>query len=221
MKCWLILAAISQYTNAFSSSLPHHNCDSSLASTALYMSDAPAGSFFNKPPDKDDDDDDKKNQPDLLPTPDMFTINKKSKKVDKTRPPAKGFGVANKKKPYVAIGQPDRVKNDLTKPEFDKNGYTLYENEKTGEKKRVFDALLEYPCDFSLKVVGAKEGTFVEDMVQIVADCCKVNAKNIFFTTRDKGKWVSVTMKAPVENAEMVYQLYENIDKDSRVKFKF
>ena len=35
------------------------------------------------------------------------------------------------------------------------------------------------------------------------------------------GKWTSVTVKAPVENAEMLYSLYENIDCDPRVKFKF
>jgi len=32
---------------------------------------------------------------------------------------------------------------------------------------------------------------------------------------------LSVTVHAPVESAEMLYSLYENVDKDPRVKFKF
>jgi len=199
------------------------------------MSDGTAGSFFNKVPDKDDDDDDdEKKEPQTPPPPpssnamDVNIVQESSLKPDGMKissTAAKGFGSVNlkatKKKPYTALGPPDRQINDVTKPETDKDGYTLYENEKTGEKKRVFDALVEYPCKFSLKVVGAKEGSFIQDIVQIVADSCNVKVDDISYTTRDKGKWVSITLKAPVDSAEMLYQLYEDVDKDSRVKFKF
>ena len=144
-------------------------------------------------------------------------------------------------KPYIGIGEPDEPTppkkiNDVTKPEYDDQGYTLYTNEETGEKDRVFEALVEYPCDFSLKIVGANEGTFVDDILQVVADACGGGgggggddnddnrlspAEMIPHKTRVNGKWISVTVEAPVQNAEMLYTLYENIDKDPRVKFKF
>eukprot|EP00527_Entomoneis_sp_CCMP2396_P002585 CAMPEP_0198140964 /NCGR_PEP_ID=MMETSP1443-20131203/4043_1 /TAXON_ID=186043 /ORGANISM="Entomoneis sp., Strain CCMP2396" /LENGTH=268 /DNA_ID=CAMNT_0043803553 /DNA_START=263 /DNA_END=1069 /DNA_ORIENTATION=+ len=122
-------------------------------------------------------------------------------------------------KPYVGIGP--RTLNDPTKPEYDDQGYTLYADEDTGKKSRVFEALVEYPCHFTLKIVGANEGMFVQEMVALVAESCKVSTMEVPHSTRTIGKWMSITVKAPVESAEMLYQLYEDVDRDPRVKFKF
>ena len=139
--------------------------------------------------------------------------------------PQKKSSPKRKTKPYIGIGEPDnddsKPVNDVTKPEYDDQGYTLYTNEDTGEKDRVFEALVDYPCDFTMKIVGANEGTFVEELLQIVADSCETTSTGIPHKTRVNGKWISVTVEAPVQNAEMLYTLYENIDKDPRVKFKF
>ena len=127
-------------------------------------------------------------------------------------------------KSYIGVGPPDKPKkpvNDVTKPEYDDQGYTLYQDEQTGEKSRVFEALVDYPCTFTMKIVGANEGAFVEEMVDVVATSCNVDTDQVPYTTKQMGKWTSVTVQAPVENAEMLYSLYENIDRDPRVKFKF
>jgi putative lipoic acid-binding regulatory protein len=121
-------------------------------------------------------------------------------------------------KPFVGIGPP---LNDITKPEYDDQGYTLYADEKTGKKSRVFEALVDYPCKFTLKIVGANEGTFVQDIVAVVAESCQVEVEKVEHSTRAHGKWTSVTVQAPVQSAEMLYQLYENVDRDPRVRFKF
>jgi putative lipoic acid-binding regulatory protein len=128
------------------------------------------------------------------------------------------------KKPYVAIGP---VLNDVTKPEYDDQGYTLYADETTGKRSRVFEALVDYPCLFTIKIVGAHEGGFLPDMLSIVAaTCCcdkdmDVDVDDIQHSVKRNGKWTSITVQAPVANAAMLYQLYENIDKDPRVRFKF
>ena len=109
----------------------------------------------------------------------------------------------------------------MNNPEYDDQGYTLYANEKTGEKSRVFEALIDYPCEFKMKIIGANDGSFAKEMVQIVADSCNAEVDEVKFTERINGKWTSVTVFAPVENAEMLYTLYENVDRDPRVKFKF
>jgi len=122
------------------------------------------------------------------------------------------------KKPFIGIGKP---LNDINKPEYDDQGYTLYADEETGEKSRVFEALVEYPSIFKLKIIGVNESSFSTEMIQIVAETCQVEAGRIKYTERVNGKWLSVTVHAPVESAEMLYALYENVDKDPRVKFKF
>lgn len=125
---------------------------------------------------------------------------------------------SEKKSSFVGIGKP---LNDVNNPEYDDQGYTLYANEETGEKSRVFEALVTYPCKFTMKIVGRNEGGFVSDIVGVVAESCKVEAKDVEHKTKVNGKWTSVTVQAPVESAEMLYALYENIDRDPRVKFKF
>lgn len=123
--------------------------------------------------------------------------------------------------PYVAIGTPDQPINDPSKPERDDQGYTLYTDTQTGEKSRVFEALVDYPSIFTMKIVGANEGTFVPEMVALVAEACETEVANVKHTTKVMGKWVSVTVKAPVQSSEMLYSLYEKVDMDPRVKFKF
>mmetsp|Transcript_4068 Transcript_4068/g.9790 ORF Transcript_4068/g.9790 Transcript_4068/m.9790 type:complete len:295 (+) Transcript_4068:133-1017(+) len=144
--------------------------------------------------------------------------------------PTKGFGKPSasskqtKRKPinpYVAIGTPDQPVNDPTKPERDDQGYTLYTDTQTGEKSRVFEALVDYPSIFTMKIVGANEGSFVPEMVALVAEACETDLVNVKHSTKVMGKWVSVTVKAPVQSAEMLYYLYEKVDMDPRVKFKF
>jgi putative lipoic acid-binding regulatory protein len=146
-------------------------------------------------------------------------------------PTATGFGKPkpgdnkkSKKKPinpYVAIGTPDQPINNPSKPERDDQGYTLYTDTETGEKSRVFEALVDYPSIFTMKIVGANEGTFVQEMVVLVAEACDTEVDNVKHSTKVMGKWVSVTVKAPVQSAEMLYSLYEKVDLDPRVKFKF
>jgi putative lipoic acid-binding regulatory protein len=195
--------------------------------------DAPAGSFFNEVPNDDDDDDSNKKDIDER----LSELLRDRRGPPKAAEPStiggiptsqagKGFGTpkegSKSKKPFVGIGPPDnRPVNDLNNPEYDDQGYMLYADEETGKKSRVFEALVEYPSIFTMKIVGANEGTFVEDMVQVVADSCDKDVSDIDFKTKNMGKWTSVTVEAPVENAEMLYALYENVDKDPRVKFKF
>jgi putative lipoic acid-binding regulatory protein len=190
--------------------------------------DKPTGSFFNEVPDDSGPDGAKDIDASL---DDLLKARKKPAKASQPSTiegvptsEAKGFakpGATSSKKPYIGVGPPDKPLNEPQNPEYDDQGYMLYADEETGEKKRVFEALVEYPSVFTMKIVGANVGTFVEDMVQVVADSCDKDVADIAYSTKEMGKWVSVTVEAPVENAEMLYALYENVDRDPRVKFKF
>lgn len=127
---------------------------------------------------------------------------------------------SGQKKSFVGIGKP---LNDVQNPEYDENGYTLYADETTGEKKRVFEALVEYPSIFKMKIVGQddEQESFAPEIVEIVAKSCGVEESMVKHSTRKNGKWTSITVHAPVKSADMLYSLYENVDKNPRVKFKF
>jgi putative lipoic acid-binding regulatory protein len=104
-------------------------------------------------------------------------------------------------KPFVPIGPPDPAINNPTKPEFDDQGYTLYTDGNTGKKSRVFEALVDYPCDFTMKIVGMNEGFFVEEIVAVVAEACQEKPGSISYRTKAMGKWTSVTVLAPVKSS--------------------
>jgi len=74
-----------------------------------------------------------------------------------------------------------------------------------------------------MKIVGKddEEESFAPDIVDVVAESCGVTSDMVEFSKRKNGKWTSVTVHAPVKSADMLYGLYENVDKDPRVKFKF
>lgn len=201
--------------------------------------DAPAGSFFNTVPDDNDNEKDDES-PDIDEQVTELLRNRKKPAMASERSTingvptekATGFGKikgedkkpAASKKPYVAIGPQapeDKPLNDPTNVEYDDQGYTLYADEETGKKTRVFEALVDYPCDFVMKIVGANEGTFVEEMVAVVAESCGAEPGSIQHSVKTHGKWTSVTVNAPVKSAEMLYTLYEKVDLDPRVKFKF
>mmetsp|Transcript_11561 Transcript_11561/g.24727 ORF Transcript_11561/g.24727 Transcript_11561/m.24727 type:complete len:292 (-) Transcript_11561:29-904(-) len=131
-----------------------------------------------------------------------------------------GTDSSGKQNSFVGIGKP---LNDIQNPEYDENGYTLYADETTGEKKRVFEALVEYPSVFKMKIVGKDDEneSFAPEIVQIVAKSCGVETSMVKHSKRKNGQWTSVTVHAPVKDADMLYALYENVDKNPRVKFKF
>jgi len=183
--------------------------------------DAAAGSFFHSVPSEPSE----KTVP-LSEVPDPVTTEFSSLMAQRAKPvPSSSVGgkPTAKRKKIVEIdedGNP-RIVNDLNNLQTDDQGYTLHTDEQTGEKARVFESLVEYPCKFPIKIVGKKEGQFVTDMVDLVAGACSADPSGIGYTERINGKWTSITVQAPVENAAMLYELYDAIGRDPRVKFKF
>lgn len=222
-----------------SSSLPHRK------SSKL---DAKAGSFFNPVPEPNNSDNgggdeisrDEIRRDEILERTVLDEIHQMTRQKSKATQPSTIKGIPSNEaglpltttsasiekdpvssRPFVGVG-PSSL-NDVTKPEYDDQGYTLYADERTGKKARVFEALVEYPCLFTLKIVGANQGEFVKDVLTIVATTCQIETHplSIDHSVKHNGKWTSVTVKAPVQSAQMLYQLYEDIARDPRVKFKF
>lgn len=89
------------------------------------------------------------------------------------------------------------------------------------EGERIFDSLVDFPCVFTFKVIGERQGDFVNDIVDSVADALRTDRKNLKTTYRDRGKYRSITLRAPVSTGEEIYTVYAAISRDPRVKFKF
>ena len=86
---------------------------------------------------------------------------------------------------------------------------------------RVFDELVgEFPTLFTLKVVGADDNSFAADMVALIAEATGKSASSIQYSINSSsgGKYVSVTIQAPVASPDEVYECYAKLRGDPRVK---
>ncbi|CAM9315114.1 unnamed protein product [Ectocarpus sp. 12 AP-2014] len=101
------------------------------------------------------------------------------------------------------------------------DGSPKFDNPAVGDFQ-VLDALVEYPGSFDLKIIGVDDDTFVSDIRKAVAGCLTNGEDNVVkCSTREKGKYTSITLKVRVENSTQLYKCYEVINEDKRVKFKF
>ena len=134
----------------------------------------------------------------------------------------KGFGAAPKDPPKMKKTKgrkPTTHRMDMRNtPNGGKMGVMPKTSDKPGE--RVFDLFVEYPCKFQMKVIGLRDENFEKDMVEIVAKVVKKPAESIEHRNRDKGKYRSVTIEAPVENSDQVYECYAKLSEDPRVIYK-
>lgn len=89
--------------------------------------------------------------------------------------------------------------------------------------ERVIDQLVDFPSVFTFKVVGHRQGDFVTDITDLVAGVTGVTREDVRVSVRDtpNGKWRSITLKAPCNTADNVYAVYDALDRDPRVLFKF
>ena len=73
---------------------------------------------------------------------------------------------------------------------------------------KVFEKLVDYPCEFTIKVIGFDDETFSADMVRYIAGVVDKPADSIEFSKNDSKQktYTSVTIKAPVASAEELYQ---------------
>ena len=93
-----------------------------------------------------------------------------------------------------------------------------FERENDGAK--VFEKLVDYPCEFTIKVIGFDDETFSADMVKSMAGVVDKPAESIAFSKNDSKQktYTSVTIKAPVASAKELYECYAVLRQDPRVK---
>lgn len=86
---------------------------------------------------------------------------------------------------------------------------------------RSWDHLVDFPTVFTFKVIGMAQGDFMNDIVDSVASALQMDRKYLKTSFRDRGKYRSITLEAPVNTSHQIYDVYAAIDRDPRVKFKF
>ena len=86
------------------------------------------------------------------------------------------------------------------------------EEERREEMLSLLNATHEFPCPFVFKVIGQSSTAFVAKIVAIVRNVLELE-EDPPFETRDtpNGEHTSITMEPEVNNAEVILEVYEQI----------
>lgn len=72
----------------------------------------------------------------------------------------------------------------------------------------ILDSPPQYPGSFDIKVIGVDDDTFVSDIRKAVAGCLTNGEDSVVkCSTREKGKYTSITIKVRVENSSQLYKV--------------
>lgn len=66
----------------------------------------------------------------------------------------------------------------------------------------------QYPGSFDIKIIGVDDDTFVSDIRKAVAGCLTNGEDSVIkCSTREKGKYASITIKVRVDNSTQLYKV--------------
>ncbi|RYH28566.1 DUF493 domain-containing protein [archaeon] len=88
-------------------------------------------------------------------------------------------------------------------------------------QRTVFDDTVKFPTEFTLKVIGTNDLTFLPDVLRIVGECVDKPASSIRHSVKEasSGSYLSITLTCVFKSASQLYNTYEIVGKDKRVKY--
>ena len=81
------------------------------------------------------------------------------------------------------------------------------------------DSLIEYPCDFPIKIMGAMQDAFAQTMVDVVSTYdAEFHAGKLEMRPSTKGTYLSLTVTVRATSREQLDNLYRALSSHPMVK---
>lgn len=81
------------------------------------------------------------------------------------------------------------------------------------------DSLIEYPCDFPIKIMGAMQDAFAQTMVDVVSTYdAEFHAGKLEMRPSSKGNYLSLTVTVRATSREQLDNLYRALSSHPMVK---
>ena len=81
------------------------------------------------------------------------------------------------------------------------------------------DSLIEYPCDFPIKIMGAMQDAFAQKMVDVVSSYdAEFHAGKLEMRPSTKGNYLSLTVTVRATSREQLDNLYRALSSHPMVK---
>lgn len=97
----------------------------------------------------------------------------------------------------------------------------LMQQYKNNIDRRVFDDVIQFPCEFLVKIIGVNDATFLDDTLAVVSKCVDQTPSAIKCSTKvtSGGKYLSISLSPVFTQSSQIYEAYDLISRDARVKF--
>jgi putative lipoic acid-binding regulatory protein len=81
--------------------------------------------------------------------------------------------------------------------------------------------LIQFPCDFTIKIMGLNTDEFVAEIADIIAQHSQVFNREIHITTKQSsnGKYLSISAVIQAQSQQHLDKIYISINKHKLVKF--
>lgn len=91
----------------------------------------------------------------------------------------------------------------------------------SGFKKKPMDKLVQFPCDFTFKIIGEHSTDFADQILQTIKDYRGSELKVVDHETKTsrKSNYTSLTLTLHVEVSQDIYDVYEACQQLPYVKF--
>lgn len=142
--------------------------------------------------------------------------------INNAKQPSLGFGKMNQQKIIPSIPTLENMRKEQEYSKLKKQ----YENI---NDRRVFDDTLQFPCQFTVKIIGSqdKDRLFINDVISSVASIIGVHPDTITFSVKDSktsastsaSKYTSITIDANFNNSDELYSVYNLAKSDPRIKY--
>ena len=132
--------------------------------------------------------------------------------------PSKGFG--SPRTPIIPVNSIE----DLSK---EHKYHKLIETYKTTEGARVFDDMLKFPCEFTVKIIGVNDDVFVEEIISQISSItgrtkeqmnCQLRPSKAVNPNED-AKYISISIRTIFHSSDDLYSVYAIASTDTRVKY--
>jgi putative lipoic acid-binding regulatory protein len=90
------------------------------------------------------------------------------------------------------------------------------------DKVDIFNELMKFPCEFTIKIIAINDETIIEDLLCLISGSINTSSDKIKvnITSKSKtGKYISISFTPIFNNSKEIYNIYDLVSKESRVKY--
>ena len=96
----------------------------------------------------------------------------------------------------------------------------MSDNKKIDQQEELPAQLLQFPCEFPMKIVAEQYPEFAQNVTDIIMrHCLEFNPHEVEMKQSSKGNYISIGVLIPAKSQEMLDAIYKEITSLPKIRF--